>query len=368
MTTQRNKNKALLTLQRAYKERSIRCVRSIPSFLYQEGFPAVSYEIQAASLRANQVFLYLSKNKSSPCERCGKEHSRVLSVWEGFRRGCSRRCERELTCLERFGTLHPMKDPDIRQRQQRAMLRKYGSGSPLANPIVRKKADKTMQSRYGVSHPMHSEEIRKKLENTNLKRYGAKNPAQASKVISKIQQARYGRKELKLPSGKIFLGQGYELGFVKCLLSIGIPETQIVTSGLPTFEYQFEEKTHRYLPDLKFRTPYGDVVYVEVKSTYTAKIGRSYNCRAHELIVAKSKALLGKAYFKLVVMEGDRLLDYTPGSITTNSFLTLATDTTSNKLKELRSDLFTGLRKYPAYPPLGKDDTELDFKRPKKVA
>lgn len=114
-------------------------------------------------------------------------------------------------------------------------------------------------------------------------------------------------------NGKLFYVQGYEPHALRWLVNeLGLSVADIRTTKVPTFDYRFDQKDRRYLPDFLVKN---DIV-VEVKSLFTAGLTTDTNhyypdpdIRWRQL-VAKAKAVEKAGYrFRLLVMNrnGNRI-------------------------------------------------------------
>ncbi len=180
---------------------------------------------------------------------------------------------RRETNIERFGVINAMKVPEIDQRRRNTLVANTGYDYPICTPERQEKRRITMLERYGVEHYMQSEQGKLAIQNTMLERYGYRHPAQVAEFRSKSLRTAFGTKSWTSPSGKIFKYQGYELEIIQLLISNGIDELDILTEDellvndiMPVFMYNFEDKQHRYYPDIYIKSLNK---FIEVKSTWT---------------------------------------------------------------------------------------------------
>lgn len=119
----------------------------------------------------------------------------------------------------------------------------------------------------------NSELIKEKREKTMVEKYGTKFPCQNAEILKKSLTSSFRRKNFIFPSGKIIAVQGYEPFCLEDLL-IKYEEKNIETniSKMPSFYYIFEEKNHRYYPDIMIKTDDKVEKIIEVKSTYTVTL------------------------------------------------------------------------------------------------
>jgi len=125
-------------------------------------------------------------------------------------------------------------------------------------------------------------------------------------VFEKQQKNSYYYKDYTLPSGKIVRIQGYEDKALDELLLIYREEDLLISnhdifSKFGAFEYEYEEKTHRYFPDI-FLIP--ENRFIEVKSTRTFSVNRQKNLLKKNSVLAKGLDFVFWIYGK----EGKKII------------------------------------------------------------
>lgn len=82
--------------------------------------------------------------------------------YKRYRDFCSHHCRststitehrRQQTSIEKFGTLHPCQNNELKEKQKQTLLERYGVDSPLKSPIIMDKARNTWAENYNRSHP-----------------------------------------------------------------------------------------------------------------------------------------------------------------------------------------------------------------------
>jgi len=165
---------------------------------------------------------------------------RFVNFKVGYRKFCKQNCKcmveyanksREATSLERYGTSHPMKTKenrdkvsqtklsysqkkkdDIDKKRKETMIDRYGVDNPNKSPEIlakrvesfksnidqwRESYQQTSNERYGTDHPWSSPQVRAKYEQTMIQKYGNPNPMQCENIRDKAIEtnlARYGHK------------------------------------------------------------------------------------------------------------------------------------------------------------------------------
>ncbi|GIU69097.1 MAG: hypothetical protein KatS3mg002_0333 [Candidatus Woesearchaeota archaeon] len=87
------------------------------------------------------------------------------------------------------------------ERKKETFLEKYGVDNPSKSDIVKEKIRQTFLERYGVEAPMQIDEIKEKAKKTNLEKYGVENPLQSEVIRKKIEKTnlkKYGVKSTLL--------------------------------------------------------------------------------------------------------------------------------------------------------------------------
>jgi len=115
--------------------------------------------------------------------------------------------------------------------------------------------------------------------------------------IFKVRNNTWKYKKYIMPSGKEYNVQGFEPHCIDYLLSNGINENEIIICGkeLPKIEYMYNDKIHRYFPDMYIK--YLNLI-IEVKGNWT------YNAD-YDINQLKKESCEKLGYKFLFVIEND---------------------------------------------------------------
>lgn len=80
--------------------------------------------------------------------------------------------KRKETSRLKYGADHPMKNKEIKEKQQSILQEKYGTSVPLQNEQVLAKMQKTVYDRYGVENVAQLPEVQLKMAKTSFEKYG----------------------------------------------------------------------------------------------------------------------------------------------------------------------------------------------------
>lgn len=126
---------------------------------------------------------------------CGKVCR--LSSSGTYKLHCSRRCcaihnaaksaeKRKETCIEKYGTEHPIGSVKVRTKIAESVKEKYGVVNVSHVSEVKEKKKRTLIKNYGVDHPLKSNEIKEKVQQTLQDRYGVKHVSYIGKTEDEI--------------------------------------------------------------------------------------------------------------------------------------------------------------------------------------
>lgn len=140
---------------------------------------------------------------------------------------------------------------------------KYGVNNVFENEDIKKKSRETCLRNIGVEYFIHSVEYKKKM----IQKYGVEYPLQNDSLFSKFLKSSKISKEYIFENGTTIMILGYEYLAIKELEYSKM--YKIIEAGdnkkIPTFWYDFENKKHKYYPDIYI--PEINTI-IEVKSTY----------------------------------------------------------------------------------------------------
>jgi hypothetical protein len=171
------------------------------------------------------------------------------------------------TNIERFGVENALQNSNILQKRRETNIERYGVEEVLKMPEIQNKIKTIMIETYGVTNPLQCIEIKDRKDKTCEERYGDKDIMKNANIFEKVVKNSFKKKEYILPSGKVITYQGYEDVALNELLKT-FNETEITNDVklMPKIIYQFNDKKHRYYPDIYIPT---QKRIIEIKSPYT---------------------------------------------------------------------------------------------------
>lgn len=244
------------------------------------------------------------------CKACGKTLSRKLrniKIEENFLCGsCKRRLyflkhfgvenasqlesvkdKKKQTCLKHFGVDHPFKNNQIQNKRRATNLERYGHENWFCteafkgNPEIKLKRCQTNKARFGtdwysqsIAYKEALPSIRAKVESTNIGKTGYKCALQDPSVREKLKYF-----------GKYYFGnQAFDSSWELALWIYAKDHDEEIERELCYFEYEYENKKHKYFPDFKYlnrlieikgnqfltesgevKNPFGAVSFIEAK-------------------------------------------------------------------------------------------------------
>ena len=141
------------------------------------------------------------------CPECGKRCG-YINFFRGYSKYCCIKCSSNSkdvrdktarTCTERFGSVSPLANPEIREAGRETMLEKYGVEYAMRSDNIRDRAKHTNMEKYGAEYPSQNKDIREKVKRTNKKRYGVEYPSQSEEVINKWKRANLEKYGVECP-------------------------------------------------------------------------------------------------------------------------------------------------------------------------
>nr|WNL50367.1 endonuclease [Marseillevirus sp.] len=170
------------------------------------------------------------------------------------------------TNLKRHGHKDVMKNPEIAQKHKESIIER--DSDPIKMKERSESRSKTCMEKYNAPNPMMDENVKKKGRETYMSRTGYDHPSHNPEVISKRNRSLFHKKEFVMPSGGIFICQGYEPFALRLLLSEGIREEDILPPSKEKISvgYIFGGKERVYHPDIFIKS---ESLLIEVKSEWT---------------------------------------------------------------------------------------------------
>jgi hypothetical protein len=203
------------------------------------------------------------------------------------------------TMMERHGVTNASNVSGAREKKEATCMETHGVVNPSQSDSVKGKKRITTRSNYGVDNPMQSKVVRKRSEATNVERYGFRSHVQNPEQWKKIIAGMYRTKELVVGKRTLLL-QGYEPQAIEWLQDNEIPSRYIRAC-----DQSFDYEDRVYHPDFILKSRKA-TIYVEVKSTYTAGIGKHAKCKAMARgLRQKSRAVLDADCKILTIVMAD---------------------------------------------------------------
>ena len=207
------------------------------------------------------------------------------------------------TLMKNHGVDNPFKSKEIYHKGEMTRLERYGSTSYLGTEDCLMKTKDWSMKTYGVDHHFKSSEMRKEIEETNLRTYGNKaGKAFGTQYFKDSMMSIYGV-EYAMQSKEIFDKAHYHYIFdhqsfdssPEIAFYIWLKDNNIPFEYQPdmSFDYEFDEKTHKYFPDFKV----GDI-YFEIKGDHFFKDGKMICPYKHKSWSDEQYDLMCKLYEK----------------------------------------------------------------------
>jgi hypothetical protein len=217
---------------------------------------------------------------------------------------------RKKTCVEIYGVDIASKLPEVIEKNKQSHIKNWGDYAMRTPEILSKRNDTCIERYGGVG--MASEELFFKMKKTNIEKYsveyfsktndwyekcvktclekhGETWISRVNEINIRQQKGGYSWKEFEFPSGKVVRVQGYEPLVLLDLLTRYDEEDIIV--GLQNiveivgfFEYEYEEKTRKYYPDIYIKS---ENRIIEVKSIYTFNKEKEKNLLKRDSVLKK---------------------------------------------------------------------------------
>ena len=215
-----------------------------------------------------------------------------------------------ITCLEKYGYVRSFCKPEVYEKIKEGFFKKYGVEYPLQSSIIQEKIDKTFIKLCGKNRPIgteyHSQIILEKYGNTiyvctdhfkqtMIEKYGVEHALQNDEIFRKMIQSSFRKREYIYNDDTKTYILGYEDLALKDIENSGL--YKIIEAGdsenIPTFWYDFENKKHKYYPDI-FLPEINTII--EVKSDYYFENEMGKNI-AKAIEVSKTYTILFYVYF-----------------------------------------------------------------------
>lgn len=321
---------------------------------------------------ARALYDYLQPNAIKNCVGCNVE-SKFTTFLRGYSRFCGPKCsnadfsvkaEKVKAYTDRYGVSNPSQANSVKRAKIRTSRKNRGTDYPMQSPSVKAKRKlNQLVSSYGeYDHHMKTEENRKRqkelvvkgvsgygspgMRKSMLNRYGVENVSQLDWVKSlkrktclenwgapshmqsaagfvRSHTASHRTKDFTY-RGVQYRLQGYEpLALVYLVEELGIDQEDIRTTSI-SIPYSELGKHKKYYPDFIIPNGFGNLICVEVKSTYTSGLDSG---SISNNLKAKYKGVKRAGYeFLLLVMTPTGELAYSSFNSLINTEIRLGLD------------------------------------------
>jgi hypothetical protein len=213
------------------------------------------------------------------------------------------------TNLRKYGVEIATQSVKVREKTKITNLRKYGVENVLQSPEIINKIKQIVRRRYGVDHVWQKGPIRDKIRKTNLERYGFEYPMQNAKVLLKNKLSCFATRKITI-AGIEHEIQGYEDTGAYWLDRKGFKIITMGQRGYKTFQYWKGAKIAVYFPDMVAISRMGKQYIVEVKSIYTAGLGKNGEELFRDLKRKAMSVIKNKQRYLLIICDRSKVLTY----------------------------------------------------------
>jgi hypothetical protein len=158
---------------------------------------------------------------------------------------------REITCKERYGVSHPMKDPRIVSRVMETCIKRYNETNPMKVNYIKEKVKQTNIEAYGFSRPIQNlhifETMFKKYKETLKNRYNVDCVFQVPEFFEKAQDTSFRR--FQYEDLNLHFQASYEKHFLDYCKKLNVIDK--ITDG-PFLWYVHDSKNKRYFSDFYY--------------------------------------------------------------------------------------------------------------------
>ena len=197
----------------------------------------------------------------------------------------------KLTCMERYGTDHPMKNKKVLEKYIQSCIKKHNETNPMKTSIVSEKVSTTNIQKYGFKRPLQNPDISKVAHQNHIKtmnkKYGVSYISHVPEFLEKAQ-----RNSFKLDNYKHISYQGtYEFDFIKHCENLKILDK--ISNG--PFLWFIHSTKKRYFSDFYIKEIN---LIIEIKSKYYFKKFKKLN-------LSKQQACLNQGYNFIFIIDKD---------------------------------------------------------------
>lgn len=135
-------------------------------------------DAEDSSLKEILYRIYHHIDKRPICPVCHKNYIKFNSM-SRYNDTCSPKCHRILkndeiwnTNIRKYGSINPLNDPKIKEKQIQTNIAKYGSPNPFGSEKIREKIKETNREKYGTDYYSQSDTYKKYWKEHVLPRLG----------------------------------------------------------------------------------------------------------------------------------------------------------------------------------------------------
>lgn len=188
------------------------------------------------------------------------------------------------TCKEKLGVENVSQAESIKEKKKKTFEEHFGTDNVFKTEYFDQKRKETNLKKYGFEFAQQSAIVKERCEETNLKKYGFKSSAQNPKVKEKIRKSICETLSTRPPEvwrdirqkackkycfENIYFDSSWELA----LWIYAKDHDEEIEREPCCFEYEFEEKVHKYFPDFKYK---GKLIEIKGDFFFNEE-GRLYN-------------------------------------------------------------------------------------------
>jgi hypothetical protein len=256
-------------------------------------------------------YKWIKKKNEGKCKICGGK-TEFKGLYWGYNNCCSQKCSNTFRNKNKIKSLENLygvdniykskeiiekikrtknikyKDPNYNNREKsiKTNFKKYGVSHPLKNKDIKIKQQNTNLKKYGHKCSLKNKEVQKKSIETNLKKYGVRYPIQNKKIHLKQQKSALKIKKYK--NTEIIYQGSFELDFLDNFYD----KFKDLSRG-KTIKYYHNKKLRYYYPD--FYLPSLNLI-IEIKGSY-------YHKKFMERDIQKKKATIKNGFQYILILD-----------------------------------------------------------------
>lgn len=265
----------------------------------------VKYPGNSEIIRERRIKTNLEKYgvKSPLCLKSIQEKSKKTKL-EKYGNMCGDLEKFKHTCLDRYGTISPLLNEDVKAKANRTMIERYGYTNALKNKDCMDKCKQTKLDRYGDENYNNQDQAKK----TRLEKYGYEYSLQVPEISAKCRK--------KIKRFGIYFDSQAEVKVYEFCIDKNIP----VTYRPCSFKYEDRfGKSHQYFPDFEINGK-----LYEIKGDFLWKDGKLFFPYRNNLTEAELKKLDARDEGKTKCMESHNVTVILSSNI--NEFLETLTN------------------------------------------